>query len=95
MELEELAGRFVEIFVVEFGDAPLFAFHLGAAVVVEFLGCGTNGSDELGGWGLGEREGFKTGVVSVGNICFKRGFLGVHPGSMRIGCENTKNIEVI
>jgi hypothetical protein len=28
VEFEELAGGFVEVFVVEFGDAPLFFLHL-------------------------------------------------------------------
>ena len=33
-----MAGGFVEVFVVEFGDAPLFFLHLGGAVSVEILG---------------------------------------------------------
>ena len=70
MKFVELAGGFVEIFVIEFGDAALFFLHLGRAVFVEFLGGGADGGDEVGGWGLGEREGFKAGVVSVGNISF-------------------------
>ena len=54
MEFVELAGRLVEVFVVEFGDAPLFAFHLGGAVVVEVLGGGADSGDEVGGWGKGK-----------------------------------------
>ena len=65
MELKELASRLVKVFVVELGDAPLFAFHLGAAVVVEFLSGGADSGDQVGGWGLGEGEGFKACVVSV------------------------------
>jgi hypothetical protein len=42
VEFVELAGGFVEVFVVKLGDAPLFAFHLGGAVVVEFLGGGAD-----------------------------------------------------
>jgi hypothetical protein len=41
----QLAGGFVEVFVVEFGDAPLFLFHLLGAVVVELLGDGAEGGD--------------------------------------------------
>ncbi len=35
VEFVELASGFVEVFVVEFGDAPLFFLHLGGAVGVE------------------------------------------------------------
>jgi len=59
VEFGELGGRLVEIFVVEFGDAPLLFLHLGAAVVVEFLGGGANGGDEVGSWELGKGEGFE------------------------------------
>ena len=56
VEFVELAGGFVEVFIVEFGDAPLFAFHLGGAVVVEFLRGSADGGDEIGGgvWGKGK-----------------------------------------
>jgi len=91
----ELAGGFVEVFVVEFGDAPLFFLHLGGAVGVEILGDRSNRGDEFRMWGLRKGEGFKTGVVSVGNVCFERRFLGVHPGAVNIGCEYAKNVEVI
>ena len=36
MEFGELGGGFVEVFVVEFGDSPLFFLHLGAAILVKF-----------------------------------------------------------
>lgn len=42
MEFGELGGGFVEVFVVEFGDAPAFFLHLLAAVFVEFEGGGAN-----------------------------------------------------
>jgi len=49
VEFEELAGGFVEVFVVEFGDAPLFTFHLGGTVGVEFLGDRADVCNEVGG----------------------------------------------
>ena len=82
MKFVELAGGFVEIFVIEFGDAPLFAFHLLRSVVVEFLGGGADGGDEVGGWFLGEGEGFKTGRVSVTSSIFKGRTLSFYPKSM-------------
>ena len=48
MELKELAGRLVEVFVVELGDAPLFFQHLGAAVVVKVLGGGSDSGNQVG-----------------------------------------------
>ena len=84
MEFGELGSGFVEVFVVEFGDSPLFFLHLGGAVVVEFLGGGTDIGDELEGWGLGEGEGFKAGVVSVASIALQRRTLNFYPRSMGI-----------
>ena len=66
----ELAGGFVEEFVVEGGDAPLFFLHLVGAVLVESLGGGADLVDEFGSGGWGEGEGFKTGCVGVGDIGF-------------------------
>ena len=84
MKFVELAGGFVEIFVIEFGDAPLFFLHLGRAVGVEFLGSGADGGADGGGWGLGKGEGFKTGVVSVASSIFKGRTLYFYPGSMDV-----------
>ena len=79
MKFIELAGGFVEVFVVEFGDTPLFGFHLLTAILMEFL---HGGADLLGegkglkplvfgvGVELWEWEGFKTGIVSVSSIAF-------------------------
>jgi hypothetical protein len=62
---------------------------------VEVLGDRADGGDEVEGWGLGKGEGFKAGIVSVGDVSFKSRFLGVHPGSMDVGCEDAENVEVI
>jgi hypothetical protein len=35
MEFGELGGRFVEVFVAEFGDSPLFFRPLGTAILVK------------------------------------------------------------
>ena len=95
MKFVKLATRLVGILVVEFGDAPLFAFHLSAAVVMEFLGSGADLFDEVWIGGLGKGEGFKASVVSVGNISFQGRFLGVHPGAMKVGCKDAENVEII
>ena len=68
VELGELAGGFVEEGVVEFGDAPLFGFHLLTAVFVQFEGFGSDGFDFCFGWVLRKGEGFKASFVRVSNI---------------------------
>ena len=70
MEFGELAGAFVEILVVEFGDAPLSSLHLLAAVFVEIDRGLADGFDLFLGWGLREGEGFKAGCIGVASITF-------------------------
>ena len=70
VEFGELGGAFVEVFVVEFGDAPLFFLHLGAAILVKIDRCFADGFDLFGDRGLREGEGFKTGVVGVARVAF-------------------------
>jgi hypothetical protein len=63
VEFGKLAAGFVEKFVVEGGDAPLFFLHLFGAVGVEGLGGGADG----GGWDGGFWESFSGSCDKLGS----------------------------
>lgn len=86
VEFVELAGGFVKVGVVEFGDAPLFLLHLFAAVLVEFEGFVADFLDDSRGGGLGEGKGFEAGIVGVASVAFQGRTLSFYPNTVYVGC---------
>ncbi len=68
VQFGEAAGGFMEIAVVELGDAPLALFHDLGAVIVQILGDLPNVADDFLAGFLGKGKRFKAGVMGISRI---------------------------